>query len=74
MRLLTHNVLRSPMKGVVAEGYPLKIEATNVQVRVVGGTNSKQVFLPGMKSRHAAICCCRSVQLECSVIWQPVVK
>lgn len=31
MRLLTHNVLRSPMKGVV-EGYPLRIEATDVQV------------------------------------------
>lgn len=33
MRLLTHNVLRSPMKGVV-EGYPLRVEATDVQVRV----------------------------------------
>lgn len=32
MRLLTHNVLRSPMKGVV-EGYPLRIEATDVQVK-----------------------------------------
>lgn len=31
MRLLTHNVLRSPIKGAV-EGYPLKIEATDVQV------------------------------------------
>ncbi|CAM9248281.1 unnamed protein product [Ectocarpus sp. 4 AP-2014] len=31
MRLLTHNVLRSPIKGVV-EGYPLRIEATDVQM------------------------------------------
>ncbi|CAM9623754.1 unnamed protein product, partial [Hapterophycus canaliculatus] len=31
MRLLTHNVLRSPMKGVV-EGYPLRIEVVDVQV------------------------------------------
>lgn len=32
MRLLTHNVLRSPMKGAT-DGYPLRIEATDVQVR-----------------------------------------
>lgn len=31
MRLLTHNVLRSPMKEA-ENGYPLKIEATDVQV------------------------------------------
>ncbi|CAM9365964.1 unnamed protein product [Ascophyllum nodosum] len=31
MRLLTHNVLRSPMKEV-ENGYPLRIEATDVQM------------------------------------------
>ncbi|CAM9867129.1 unnamed protein product [Discosporangium mesarthrocarpum] len=31
MRLLTHNVLRCPLKGV-ENGYPLRIEATDVQV------------------------------------------
>ena len=32
MRLITHNVLRCAVKGV-EEGYPLKIEATDVQMQ-----------------------------------------
>ncbi|CAM9436865.1 unnamed protein product [Choristocarpus tenellus] len=32
MRLLTHNVLRCPLKGV-ENGYPLRIEATDVQAK-----------------------------------------
>eukprot|EP00904_Undaria_pinnatifida_P002202 jgi/Undpi1/11983/HiC_scaffold_4.g01682.m1 len=37
MRLLTHNVLRSPMKGA-QDGYPLRIEATDVQVGMPEGS------------------------------------
>jgi hypothetical protein len=32
MRLLSHNVLRNTAKGVV-EGFPLKIEAQQIDVR-----------------------------------------
>lgn len=34
MRLLSHNVLRNTAKGVV-EGFPLKIEAQQIEVRMV---------------------------------------
>lgn len=36
MRLLSHNVLRNAAKDVV-EGFPLKIEATEVDVSSVSG-------------------------------------
>lgn len=45
MRLLTHNVLRSPMKDAV-EGYPLKIEATDVQVRSRRVLSRRQMLVP----------------------------
>ena len=35
MRLLAHNMLRNTAKGV-EEGYPLRIEASKVEVRGVG--------------------------------------
>ena len=76
MRLLTHNVLRSPMKGV-ENGYPLRIEATDVQVSerrlfVVSfppTTHSLHISnrFPRKGGAHSCMTCCEIPSQTCCI-------